>query len=410
MPAAYLTGLYWFAGILIIGIILSIIASKIKLPDVLLLLAFGIFLYYAKLFDISLISPAILAAFSIFALIMIIFDSTSRFKLKEVMEVSPYAIKIALIFLFLCVIFLTLFTHLTFFKIWSFKALLVTALFAALMCGTSPDIVLSIFTKTKNKIIEILQFESIINTPLIVIIPLVILDFYRGVFQANTLATQFLQQIMSGVGTGLVLGLIVFSLIKHRYFEKISPLIIIGTALGCYGLAEYINGNGVLAVTTLGLVFGRVYVKEKIELKKFIDVFTNFLKIIVFILLGMLIRVPLTASFFIKSGLLFLVYLVIRYCTINLSFRKTKITLREKLFMSLNIPKGVAVAVVVFILSTYKIPGLATLLSLTFAFIVYSIVLSSVVSFYSDYFLKQEPEKQVLQRLKTDKKEIEKSF
>lgn len=406
MELVFMQGLYWFSLIFILGLLLSVFASRFKIPDVLLLILFGFVIKLTKAYDVNvLISSDILAVFSIFALVMIIFDSTSEFKLQEIIKLSPYTLKLTLIFLVFSLIFMTIFTMIFLQQGINLNAFLLSILFASIICGTSSDVILPILGNIKNKIIEILQFESVINTPLTVILPLVIFDFYRGVLQFGHFTYLFLAQIMTGLGTGLVVGFFSFKYINKKIFEKIAPLLIIAIALGTYALAEYLKGSGILAITVLGLMFGKMKIEKKVELSKFLYLFTSFLKIIVFILLGLLIDVPLTFEFIFKSFVLFLVYLVVRYYSVKLSFNNSGISFGERMFMSLNVPKGITVAIVAFILGTFKIVELEPILSLLFAFIFYSVVLSSIVSWGYKLFLKKyEPEEKTLKRLKNKKK------
>ena len=68
-------------------------------------------------------------------------------------------------------------------------------------------------------------------------------------------------------------------------------------------------------------------------------------------------------------------------------------TMKEKIFMSLNAQKGIAVAVVVFSLATLEIEGMQTILNLSLAFMLYSIILSSVVLRLVKFFIKDVVEK-----------------
>jgi len=158
--------------------------------------------------------------------------------------------------------------------------------------------------------------------------------------------------------------------------QDVSPLALVTMALLTYVLAEKFGGNGVLAVTIMGLFYGNVYIKEKAKLFEFSEVFTNAFEVMVFILIGLIVHLPLNAAFFYKSILLFVIYLVIRYVSIEVSFEKNKLNRKEKFFMVLNVQKGIAVAVVVIFLST--ISELTTVLHLALAFMLYSIVLSTI--------------------------------
>jgi NhaP-type Na+/H+ or K+/H+ antiporter len=385
----YLADLTWFSLFLLVGILISIISSKIKVSDVLLLLLVGILFGLFKSIELD---PSFITGFSIFALIMIIFSSTSKFKLREISSVSPYAIKLGIIFFVSTFIILTLATHLLFKSPLTVKAFLISGLFAALMSGTSPSAVLSLLKDQKNKLIEILEFESILNTPLMVLVPLVILDIYQGALVTGQLFTTFVQSITTGVGTGVVLGLVIFRVMKQSYSHVLSPIVIIASALITYTLAEQIGGSGILAVTALGIIYGLMSIKEKDSLQDFSEIFTTFLKIIVFILLGLLIKIPFSDfDFMLKSGILFLIYIVIRMLSVSIAFSNTNLNLRHKLFLSLNMAKGVAVAVVAFILVSRvgDVPALEPIIDLSFLFILYSIILASVAEKFSFYLLKK---------------------
>jgi len=56
--------------------------------------------------------------------------------------------------------------------------------------------------------------------------------------------------------------------------------------------------------------------------------------------------------------------------------------------MTLNTPKGIAVAVVVFTLATKEIAGMSLILNLILLFVIYSIVLSTVITHFSKFFTK----------------------
>lgn len=398
----YLTELSWLAFMLIAGILLSLFARKIKFPDILLLILLGMLISHFKLITFDM---GFLAGFSIFALIMILFTSSSQFRPKEISSLSPYAIKLALIFFLICSIFLAIAFHSLFKLNLTLSLILISLLFATLMGGTSPSTVLTLLKDKKQKIAEILEFESIFNTPLMIVTPLIILSFLQGAFlKVEQVLITFLQNIMTGVGSGLVIGLIVFRLMKKNYLEMISPLVIIATALLTYTTAEYLGGNGVLAVTMLGIVFGWSALKEKESLDKFSNTFTNFLRIIVFILLGLVIKVPYkNLNFLYLSLILFGIFLVIRFLAVNISFAKTRVNFKERLFMTLNISKGVAEAVVAFILlsSMIQMSELTLIIDLTFLFILYTVVISSISGLFTKWLLKA-PEK--LEKFKKIKK------
>jgi NhaP-type Na+/H+ or K+/H+ antiporter len=379
----YLQDLTGLSLLLIVGLLISFLALKLRIPEVLLLIIGG------ALFSPFLNLPgSFLTSLSIFALIVIVFDSVSGFNINEIKRISPKAFKLTFIYFIANLIFLTFFTHLFFGGEFTINNVLMSLIFAGLMSGTDPSVALTMLKDMKNKVVDIVKVESIINTPLNVIIPLIILDVYKGIFEANVVLQSFLQNVMAGVGTGIVIGLIVFGLMRKRYSESLSPIVIVAAALISYSLAENIGGSGILSVTALGVIYSISELREKRSLGKFTNVFASFLKIIVFMLLGFIIRVPVDPIFLLKTIALFVIYLIIRHLVVQISFPDFKIG--EKLFMTFNISKGVASAVVVFILGSLNLPGLEWVIHVSFAFIIYSILVETIASRFSEKMLEND--------------------
>ena len=162
-----------------------------------------------------------------------------------------------------------------------------------------------------HRVFDFLKFEALLNTPLVVLLPFLILDLKRTLkdqILVSTFIDQFvplLQQFIVGIGTGVLIGLVMFKFMKKQYSMVLSPLAVITSALLAYTIAENLHGNGVLAVTSMGILFGNVYVKQKFQLQEFSTVFSSSLEILVFVLIGLIVNIPFTIEFFLKSALLF---------------------------------------------------------------------------------------------------------
>ncbi|MBW3003204.1 cation:proton antiporter [Candidatus Woesearchaeota archaeon] len=396
---AALLFLTYLAIVILIGIICAILSNKAKIPNVLLLLLTGIVLKNITFQGKPLVEfpPVFITSISILALTLIVFDSASRFKFKEFDEFSFSALKLTAVFIILTMVFLTIATDYMFEP----GTILLSIMFASLMAGTSPGAVLAMIKGTKNKVLELLEVESIVNTPFIVLIPFLLVDLMLGAEGSPTLhifieqIQPFSLQIITGIGTGVLIGLVVFRIMRKQYSEQISPLALIGAALLTYVLSEFLGGNGVLAVTVAGIMFGTFYIKEKTRLLEYSLVFSNFLEIIVFIFVGLLVELSFDLNFILPSLGLFGIFLAVRFISINLSFIRKEYNFKEKLFMTLNAPKGIAVAVVASTLLVYAvagtpdfIPGMKLILDLVLLFLLYSIILSTVVIKFSRYFLR----------------------
>ncbi len=390
---AYLTGL---ALLLFIGILGSIIARKAKVSSILVLALLGILIANTPLNAFGLFSfpPEFMVALSLLTLAMIVFDGSSRFTLRDLDLKSDKALELVLIFIATSVVILGTGT-IALFLDWSVKGLLYALIFSVIMVASDAGSVFVILGETKHKVLDFLKLEAIINTPFVVIVPFLVLNILKEVSNLSVAATffdfvmLFLQQVVVGVGAGMVVGIVVFRFMRKYYSETLSPVVIIATAILSYVIAENMGGNGVLAVATLGLIFGNTYVKRKGSLMEFSSLLSMSLEILVFLFIGMLVRINFDWAFFGKSLLLFGVALVARLVAVLITFHGEDYGLREKLFITLNMPKGIAVAVVTLTLYVLNAPidGLLTLMIL---FVVYSLVVSSITDRFGRFFIRKE--------------------
>jgi len=119
----------------------------------------------------------------------------------------------------------------------------------------------------------------------------------------------------------------------------------------------------------------------------------------------------LNIVFLVKSGILFLAYIFIRFASVSITFKTSDLNFREKLFLSLNVSKGVAVAVVAFVVAaSITTTYIKTLLDLIFLFIFYSIVVSSFAVKFNEFFLKRSTSLNELKGVKKKKEQKEKEY
>ncbi len=381
-----LTGL---SLLLIIGIALTAMARSLNISNILLLLIAGLILKSLKPLSAFFEFPQLfITVLGLIALIMIVFDSTSRFKLKVFGDLSFKALRLTIILIIFNFIILGIATK----YIFNIQNLLLPLLFAAVMSGTDPGAVMVVLKDIKHKVKDLLNIESILNSPFTVILPFIVIDIARTL-SISILSkflqeiVPFLQKIIVGIGTGVLIGLIVFRAMKQKFSKILSPVSLIAAALLTYVISESLKGDGVLAVTTLGLIFGNVYLKEKMQLQTFGEVLSNTFEILVFILLGFFISIRTDYTFYIKVLALYAIYLIIRYASVAISLSRENLPTKERLFITLNASKGITTAVALFTLVTFSITGFDLILDVSLLFIVYSILFSTIISRFSKFFL-----------------------
>ena len=376
--------------LLLLGLWLTYLCQRFKMSNVLVLIIAGVLISFLRFKGEKLISFSsdFLISIAVIALIMIVFDSTSQFRLSKIVKETGKAIEVSSLFLIACIIVVSIAAKYIFgFEWW------ISFLFSSMMLGTDPSGVVAVLSDIKHQAISFLEWESIVNTPLTVIIPFMVIEMSKS-FQWGTVLSKFLeqivpflQQIITGVGAGVVVFLVIFKILRGKYIEVLTPIALLVSALLTHELAVGLGGNGVLAVTALGLMFGNVYFKKKDVLKTFGHLFSTLFEILVFLLLGLSITLPASGTFYLKALALFGIYILVRVGVIFFVFRGDKTRkIKEKLFMSFNTSKGVAVATVVFLLVAQGIGG-KSLIDLGVLFILYSLVLSTVVAKMSHFFL-----------------------
>ncbi|MBD3354728.1 hypothetical protein GF361_01945, partial [Candidatus Woesearchaeota archaeon] len=328
----------YFGILLLLGLISSIISRKLKIPNLILLIGIGMVFGYLRYDGKQIIqfSPIFLTSIAIITLSMIVFDSSSKFRFKKFDSSTTSAFKLASIFLILNTLVLSFLTNYLF----DVSSVFLAVAFAAVVSGTDPSATLMILSGAKTKLFELLKVEAVLNTPLIVLIPFLLIDIMQEAAQTTAFsilssqALPFAQQFVAGIGTGFLVAFIFFRFMKKYYSATLSPLAVITAALLTYALSEALGGNGVLAVTTAGLVFGNLYhIKHKRKLQNFTEVFSELLEIIVFILIGSMIKISWSLDFIIPASVLFLAYLFIRFITVSTLFFKD-FDIKEKIYLT----------------------------------------------------------------------------
>ena len=386
-----LTILTVFTLLVLLGLLITWFSNKIKISNVLLLILTGLLVgNLVQRAGIIAFSGDALVTIAIISLVIIIFDGSSKFTSKSLNETGFQSLKVIGWFILFNILLLSPFVAVFFFEEFNLSYLLYGVIFAIIMGATDPATLFSMFKSKSNRVVEFLKVEAVLNTPITILLPFLFLDLIGYVGTTFELfefyAIAFFNQIIIGIGAGVSTGIVFFKAMKHFYSEQISPLAIICSALIAYILAENLGGSGVLSVAVLGFVFGSVYITHKELLAGFSSMLSNSLEILVFLLLGFIIQIELSFVYFLKSILIFGLLLISRHLAIKLSLKDFNV--KEQLFMTLSMPKGLGTAVLVFSLSVMEIAALSVVNNLVVVVMIYSLILSTAVNYYSKNFIR----------------------
>ncbi|MBN2420833.1 hypothetical protein JXB27_00985 [Candidatus Woesearchaeota archaeon] len=363
--------------ILLGGIIAIGISKKTKLPLALTLFAVGaIFaniIYYGR--PVISFPGFMLAAFSIIAVIIAIFDSTSKIRFSNFDKTSKDVFSFFFLNLLLNVFLITYLTMLLFKLQWFI------ALFFSLMVSCVEYY--TIFPKhhvPKNKILQFLKEESDISCAFVLIIPFLIITFMQTVAPYGTAARtiiSFSVNVFGGIGIGVIVSIILFKLLSYRRFEWMSPLVSAAAILVAYLAALKIDGNGLVAVAVMGFIFANVFIKNRQVLRSKLFKIDSIVEILLLLVIGSVIQIPFTWEFLRLSVGLFLFYLLLRLISASLAL--WHYSSAERVEIALFVPKGFATVAIAFALLNFSFVGMLELIQLLMAFFVYSLIFDYVL-------------------------------
>lgn len=378
--------LFYLAIILVFGVIITGITNRLKISNILLLVLFG---YGLKITHFNYFPDEFILSLAGLALILIVLETTMELDLSHVIKNFFTSLKFSIVHFFLTTYIITLVIFL-FFDIpgGQFEVFVLCILLSILLYGVDPNIAMEFFKEKRNKVKELLQIEGIISGPVVVVFSLFIITNMSSTLQEGVFSSVLL--IGKQIGVALLLGLFV-AYVFYKFINEFSTsqelqaLLIISLGILLFAMGELMGSNGSLAVAVYGL-FLRTLLKKKIP-ESYTSVIAHILYIIVFVLIGIEFMLP-SPILWLKGVIVFIIYLSLRFMTIILFMKD--LTFGQQLFMTLNVAKGIEVALIMFIIKlNFQIEGLSTVLSLGFMFFIISYILSTIVNHYHKYFLEE---------------------
>src|SRR3989338_197250 len=372
--------------LILAGIFISSYSFRFRMPDVLLLILIGMFFGGVKYNGNPLLSfPLFFLAFiSIFSLCILFFDTSSVFRWRTFRTFSLRSFFLVFSFTVLLLFFYSFFVR------WVLDVSLVSAiLFSLMLAGTAPEFLLQMFGDAKSRIIQVLHFESLFGS-FVVLIPVILLFFYdSSVIDVSVFTLNVVSRVVLSSGVGVLIAILLWKIFHVFSASRYSAPALLCSSILSYILAELVGGVGIIGVIAFGIFFGNVYFKDDFSLLGFPSVFGKFLYIVLFGLMGIIIPVSFTLEFVGLSFLLFFVHILSRLVAVLMVRRSFHFSLWEVFFVACTAPKGGAFASVIFALAIFSksgvatIPGLDVLLPFAVALFAYSLIFSMITVFFS---------------------------
>ena len=387
--------------LLMIGIILgagslcSILAQKLKMPDVVLFLLAGIGLgpELTGWIDIRADS-ALNQLILIFGSCYILFDGGAGLKLSVLKKVWITIVTLSTVGVLISVVITGCAAS------WLLGLPALTALLlGAVVASTDPATLVPVFkqVRIRERVAQTVMSESAFNDAMGAIITFSLLGVILGTggrFSPGQAAYDLLANATIGVLVGGTLGYAAAFLIAHERFSflvEYAPLVTLMAVVGAYMSAEDFRASGFMAVFVFGIVLGnkdafgfRMKKQEQAKLQDFILTTSLIMRIFIFVLLGSQVNFALLGTY-LWSGLALVGVLmfVARPATVfccTLPDRRAEWSFQEMLFMCWTRETGVIPGALAGILLGMKLPGAEVIAAVTFLAIVVTIVIQATTT------------------------------
>lgn len=380
--------------ILAAGSLSGLIASRLKVPDVVVFLLTGMLLGpgMSGLVDIpadSMINQLVL----IFGSCYILFDGGASLRLKVLKEVWVTIVVIATV----GVVITGAITGLTAHYVLGVP-LIVALLLGAVLASTDPATLVPVFrqVKIKDRVAQTVMSESAFNDAMGAILTFVVLGIAMGTSEFSLTGTlgQLLWESSLGILAGGVLGYLAALLIAHEKFDflaEYAPVVTLMAVAGAYMSADGVHASGFMAVFVFGIVLGNKdmfgFVMEDNEaerLEEYVMTTALIMRMFIFILLGAQVNFELMNQYLLGGVAVVVIFmLVARPATVFLCAgpdRRAKWSLKELLFMCWTRETGVIPGALAGMLLGMKAPGAEIIASVTFIAILMTILIQATTT------------------------------
>ena len=382
------------AIIVVIGLVGSVIAKKIKIPDIVLFLLLGISIGPAALNLLnvpadSTMNQLILTIGACFLL----FDGGSTLRFAVLKEIWITLLVIATIGV------LVTGAVMAAFGVWLGIPVMTAILLGAVTASTDPATLVPIFKQVpiKDRVAQTVMSESALNDAMGAIATFAVVGVVLGAqsggesFNILTALGDLGWEAGIGLAVGALVGYVAIVLVGHKklaVFQDFESFVVLMSLISAYLGADALHASGFMAVFTLGVMFGNKdsfglplpHVNQE-NFERDLGNITLLMRTFIFILLGSQVSFSLLALYWWQGLVLLVVFMfVARPAAVFLCAgpdRNAKWTLKELIFMSWTRETGVIPAALVGILVGMKVPGMDVVGSITFIFILGTILIQA---------------------------------
>ena len=377
--------------ILAIGTLASLLAQKIRIPDVAVFLVTGIAIGPQALGLVHIEADSALnQIILLFGAAYILFDGGATLRFDVLKRVWITIVVISTIGVVITAVITGIAAHYIL-----GVPIIVALLLGATLASTDPATLVPIFRQIhiRDRVAQTVMSESAFNDAIGAIITFGILAVAtgRGEFSFTASLLDLVQQSVIGVVAGAVLGYLAALLIAHEkmaFLAEYAPVVTLVAVIGAYFAADGVHSSGFMAVFVFGIMLGnkeafgfRMEEGEAQKLDEFVLTTAFILRLFIFILLGAQVDFALMSQYWLGGiAVVSVLMLVARPATVFLCAlpdRRARWSLAEMLFMCWTRETGVIPAALAGLLLGMRAPGAQMIASVTFIAILMTILIQA---------------------------------
>jgi cell volume regulation protein A len=377
--------------ILAIGTLASLLAQKIRIPDVAVFLVTGIAIGPQALGLVHIgADSALNQIILLFGASYILFDGGATLRFDVLKQVWITIVVIATIGIVITAAITGLAAHFIL-----GIPMIVALLLGATLASTDPATLVPIFrqVRIRDRVAQTVLSESAFNDAMGAILTFSILAVATGsgTFSLTHSLLGLLEQSVIGIVAGIALGYLAALLIAHEkmaFLAEYAPVVTLVAVIGAYFAADGLHASGFMAVFVFGIMLGnketfgfRMEPGEAQKLDEFVLTTAFILRLFIFILLGAQVDFTLMGQYWLGgTAVVTVLMLVARPATVFLCAwpdRRARWSFAELLFMCWTRETGVIPAALAGLLLGMKAPGAQMIASVTFIAILMTILIQA---------------------------------
>src|SRR5665213_789101 len=377
--------------ILAIGTLSSLLAQKIKVPDVAIFLIVGMLIGPAALHLVDIKADSALnQIILLFGASYILFDGGASVRFAVLKHVWITIVVLATA----GVVVTGAITSLAAYLVLGVPPI-VAMLLGATIASTDPATLVPIFRQVhiRDRVTQTVVSASAFNdaTGAILTFGILAAAMGTGEFSLTASLLGLLKQAVIGIVAGVVLGYLAALLIAHErwsFLAEYAPVVTVAAVVAAYFAADGLQASGFMAVFVFGMMLGnkesfgfKMAPGEAQKLDDFVATTAFIMRLFIFILLGSQVDFALMGQYAVGGGIVVTVFmLVARPVTVfvcALPDRRARWSLNELLFMCWTRETGVIPAALAGLLLGMKAPGAQTIASVIFIAILMTILIQA---------------------------------